>query len=106
MKITFRQSGGYAGLIRGCELDTDALPDEEVARLRSLVQQSGILQAQSNPTPNAFDLCNYELTIETNEGIHQISCDDLSLPEEAVPLVEYLQEQARPGFRSSQGKVQ
>ena len=38
MKITFRQSGGYAGLIMGSEIDTDSLAAEEAAKLQSLVE--------------------------------------------------------------------
>ena len=47
MKITFRKSGGYEGLIMGCEINTDSLPAEEAAKLQSQVEQSGILPAQS-----------------------------------------------------------
>ena len=96
MKITFRQSGGYAGLIMGSEINTDSLSAEEAAKLQSLVKQSGILQAQTKQTSNVADLLNYEITIETKEGIRQVSFDDLSLPESAVPLLEYLQERAKP----------
>ena len=96
MKITFRQSGGYAGLVMGSEIDTDSLAAEEAAKLKSLVEQSGILQAQSKQTPNSADLLYYEITIETKKGIHQVSFDDMSLPESAIPLLEYLQDRAKP----------
>ncbi|BAY09923.1 protealysin inhibitor emfourin [Calothrix sp. NIES-2098] len=96
MKVKFSQSGGYAGLIRGCELDTDSLPADEAAKLKSLVEQSGILHAQSKSTPQARDLLNYKITIETNEGAPTVSFDDLSLPENAQPLLKYLQGCAKP----------
>jgi hypothetical protein len=96
MKIKFRQSGGYAGLIVGCEVNTSSLSAEEAAKLSSLVEDSGILQATSKRTPNAADLLNYEFTIETREGMHHVSFDDLSLPESIMPLLEYLQSRAKP----------
>ena len=96
MKIQFRQSGGYAGLMMGCEINTDFLPPEEAARLESLVKQSSILQAKSVSMSQARDLLNYELTIETSEGVHKVSFDDMSLPRSIEPLLDYLQERVEP----------
>lgn len=96
MKVTFRQSGGYAGLIVGCELDTDSLPADEAATLQSLVEESGILQAKGGYAPQGRDLLQYEITIETSEGVHRVLLDDTTIPESAVPLIEYLQSRAAP----------
>lgn len=96
MQIKFRQSGGYAGLIRGCDINSDSLSVGEAAELQSLVEQSGILNLKSKQTAKAADLIGYEITLETRDGIHQVSVDDLSLPERAIPLLDYLQKRARP----------
>lgn len=96
MQVRFRQSGGFAGLRRGCDLDTDTLPAEEAANLRSLVEQSGVLQAQSGRTAKARDLFNYEITIETSDGTHLVTFDDGSKPEGIEPLLEYLQNLSEP----------
>ncbi|MCZ8121601.1 MAG: hypothetical protein O9295_27025 [Microcystis sp. LE18-22.4A] len=97
MKIQFQQSGGFAGLIRGCEIDTQLLSPDEAAQLQSLVKQSGILQLQSQRTENAADLFNYEIVIETEDGNrYSISSDDNSLPQSVKPLLEYLQSQCQP----------
>ena len=95
MKISFRPSGGYAGLIMVSEIDTDSLAAEAAAELKSLVEQSGVSQARRKQTPNSADLLNYEITIETKKGIHQVSFDDISLPESVIPLLEYLQDRAK-----------
>lgn len=95
MKINFRQSGGYGGLRMSCDLDTNLLAPEEAAQLESLVKTSGILQAQSALSENAADLINYEITIETTEGKHQVKFDDLTLPETVLPLLDYLQSHAK-----------
>ncbi len=96
MKITFRQSGGFAGLIQGCELDTDLLSVSEAAQLQSLVEESGILQAKSQFMPEARDLFNYEITVETREGTVRVLFDDMTIPESAEELLEYLQQFAQP----------
>ena len=96
MKITFRQSGGFAGLIQGCELDTDLLSVSEATQLQSLVEQSGILEAKSQFNPEARDLFNYEITIETREETVNLLFDDMTLPESAEELFEYLQERTKP----------
>ena len=96
MKITFRQPGGFAGLIRGCELDTDSLHPDEAAKLASLVKQSNILQAKGGRTPDVCDAIDYQIAVETSQGTHQLSCDDLSCPESAQPLLDYLQGRAQP----------
>ncbi len=96
MKINFHQSGGYAGLRMGCELDTNVLSIDEAAQLESLVKTSGILQTKSARSENTADLINYEITIEIKEGKHQVTFDDLTLPESIVPLLDYLQSHATP----------
>jgi hypothetical protein len=96
MKIKFRQSGGYAGLRMGLDLDINSLSTDESTQLESLVKTSGILQSKSGHAENAADLINYEITIENQEGTHQINFDDLTLPESAIPLLDYLQDRAKP----------
>jgi hypothetical protein len=96
MKIKFRQSGGYAGLRTGVDLDINSLTADESTQLESLVKTSEILKAKSGRTENAADLINYEITIENQDGTHQINFDDLTLPETAIPLLDYLQERAKP----------
>ncbi len=96
MKIKFRQSGGYAGLRMGCDLDTNSLSIAESTQLESLVKTSGILRVSSGRSKNAADLISYEITIETNEGTQQVQLDDSTLPESVFPLLDYLQNQAKP----------
>ncbi len=96
MKIKFRESGGFAGLIRGCDIDTKQLSAQQTAELESLVTHSGIFQRQGKATPNARDVFNYELVVETSQGTHRASFNDMNLPESAIPLLEYLQERAEP----------
>ncbi len=96
MKLRFRQSGGFAGLIRGYEIDTDSLSPEEAGSLLELVNKSGLLDTVKEPNPEARDLIGYEVTVETSEGVFQAAFDDLSMPKDAAALLEFLRGKAQP----------
>lgn len=99
MRVIFRQSGGFAGLIEGCELDTARLPSKEAARLRALVKRSRPHLARPVTTgrrSEARDLCCYEITIHADDAVHHRSFDEMSLPKGASALVAYLRKHARP----------
>lgn len=102
-KIRFRQSGGFAGFIRGCELVPETLDSRERAQLERLVERSGLAakgekSAASAPKPAsaARDQTNFEIEIETSSGTTRHELDDLDLPPEVAPLVTLLQKHARP----------
>lgn len=98
MKVIFRQSGGYAGLILSCELDTSSMEAREAQALQSLVERSGFprWETMGGRTPQAADLTNYEITVETDKSIYKIAFDDLTIPENILPLLEYLKACAKP----------
>jgi len=93
MKVSFRQSGGFAGLIRGCELDSAELPDKEAAELNQLLRQPPAEPRRS--TAAARDLTHYELSVETPRGTRTQSWDDLSAPD-AAALIEFLRRRSTP----------
>lgn len=96
MKVTFRQSGGYVGLRRGCELDTADMNSNEAGALRSLVERSGVLQTEGGHSSGARDAINYEIIVETDKGVHRTTFDDLSVPAQLDSLLEYLKDCAQP----------
>lgn len=96
MKVSFRQSGGFAGLTRGCELDSETLPAAEARRLEKLVAESHLESLGSTSTPAARDAVTYEITVEREGGTERVRFDDLSVPESAAPLLELLQACAKP----------
>jgi len=94
MKLTFRQSGGFAGLSLGCEIDDAVLPRGEAAQLRQLVEQSGLVDVA---TPaGARDVTTYQITIETPDGVRRATFHDLAVPEPMRPLLDYLLRRAGP----------
>ena len=68
MKLEFRQSGGFAGLIRAAELDTEKLARREAARIETLVRQ--LLEATPEPKgrTSGADIIHYELTVDDGQG--------------------------------------
>lgn len=94
MKLTFRQSGGFAGLSLGCEIDDADLPPAEAARLRRLVRRGRLEDAA--PPAEARDVTTYAITIETPAGVRHTTFHDLAVPERVQPLLDFLRRRAGP----------
>jgi hypothetical protein len=96
MKIRFRQTGGFAGLSRGCDLDTAALPRteaDEVARLVAAAKLDALTPARAR----GADRQQYELVVE-REGEPAIEArfDDGALTDELAALVNFLRKRSKP----------
>lgn len=94
MRITFTQSGGFAGLMKHCRVDTAALEREERAQVEALVVAAGWTESWQRFSEGR-DRFQYEITIERETTVHVV-CDDSCVPPEARPLVAYLKEHATP----------
>ena len=94
MKLTFRQSGGFTGLSRGCEIDDADLTRAEAARLRRLVERSRLADVAA--PAEARDVTTYEITVETPDGVRRATFHDLAVPEQVQPLLDFLQGRAGP----------
>ncbi|HZS01276.1 MAG TPA: protealysin inhibitor emfourin [Chloroflexota bacterium] len=95
MKIVFRESGGFAPVFRGCELDTDHLSPQEAGQVQSLVDTSGILAMHDRRVQEARDVRLYTFIVETDRGRHRVTFDQLSVPEGVRPLLDLLRAQSR-----------
>ena len=96
MKITFLQSGGFAGMLKGCTIDaTDLAPDER-QELETLIAASGLTESFDRFSEAGRDLRQYEIVIEQDATVRRIVCDDHSVPEATRPLVAFLSARARP----------
>ena len=94
MKITFRQSGGFAGMLRGAEMDAQALDPQQTAELKRLLDQK--TAAQSRGAGKARDLHQYELTVEDGGKKRTLQFDDSQVPEALRPLLKTLKQQSKP----------
>ncbi|MFM7206267.1 MAG: protealysin inhibitor emfourin [Planctomycetaceae bacterium] len=96
MWITFMLSGGFAGQVRGCRIDTQTLAAGDRAALEALVIASGLVASFERFAAAARDRPQYDLAIERAEAFVRVSCDDASLPEPARPLVADLVGRSTP----------
>ena len=96
MKICFRKSGGFAGLVKGCELDCGALEKPQAEELERLARESGISGVSRSHSDAGRDLQHYDITIEHDDQISRLSCDDACVPSAVRPLLTWLKQHARP----------
>jgi hypothetical protein len=96
MKVRFRQSGGFAGLVRGAELDTTALTGREAAELERLVAAAGLASTKRTAARGA-DRQQYEIVVE-REGAPKVESrfGDDALSDELAALVSFLRSRAKP----------
>ena len=78
MKISMRQTGGYAGLDSTKTVDTNQLNSEAGASLRSLVEKSNLFNrvAGAERSFAGADLVHYEITVSEGEREHTVAFDD------------------------------
>lgn len=91
--VRFRQSGGFAGLIRGCEAAGDQLGAADRRALERHLKAAG----KSSSTPSAArDLVVYELEVETGTGTVRLEFDEAGVPDDLTAFVDDLVSRARP----------
>lgn len=96
MKVRFRQSGGFAGLVRGCELSAADLTADEAQELARLVQAAGLDRVAPSPARGA-DRQGYEIAVEGgNVPAADVQFTDADLTDEISALVAFLRARARP----------
>jgi hypothetical protein len=96
MKIQFRQSGGFAGLRRGCELDSAELSDSDSLQLNQLVENAAIDKSVNHRCAAARDVELYDLRIIQGDRQVVLQLDEASLTPELTPLIEFLQSKSGP----------
>ena len=96
MKIRFRQTGGFAGLSRGCDLDAATLPRAEADELARLLATAR-LEAVKPARGRGADRQQYDLVVE-REGKPPVSVcfDDGALDAELAALVAFLRKRSKP----------
>ncbi len=94
-KIHFRQSGGFAGLVRGGEASAEK--DLSAAERRALERYAqGSRGASPAKASRARDLTMYEMELDTDEGPIRLEFDEANVPKDLAALVEKLAKRAKP----------
>ena len=90
-KLRFRVSGGFAGVVRGTEVEAAVLAASERTALARLLSGSPAERA-----PGARDLLTYEWDVDTDEGPRRVEMDEMNVPDDLADLVSKLARQSRP----------
>lgn len=96
LKIRYVQSGGLAGLIRGCTVDAASLAPAAATVLKGLVKAAPLAKLKTARTKGVADLLLHDFSIETDAGTLHLSFDDLTLPKALKPLVAFLARRSKP----------
>jgi hypothetical protein len=94
MKIQFRQTGGFAGLVKSAVLDTEQMPAEEAEVLEDLVSQSGAFELSAPATGAMPDREQYTLFIESGGRSCKLSLSAGNIPAQLTSLLDYVLKQA------------
>ena len=92
MKISYRRTGGFAGMVMSFDVATDSLPPDDAKELRDLVIAANFfeLPAMIESKPPGGDQFQYKLTVETAEQQHSVGVGDAAVPENLWPLINKL----------------
>jgi hypothetical protein len=90
--ITFTQSGGFAGVRKGCHVPLVDLPPRIQARLKEVRRLKNKDVGSSPPR----DRILYQLRFQGGRGSPVVRLDDLTLPEKVRPLIVFLSAHSRP----------
>ncbi len=95
MKVSFRKAGGYAPVFEGCEIEVDKLPPNEAQQLEELVLNSKILQQTGKRQDGARHVHLFTFDVEHQGQKNKVTFDQVSVPDEVKPLLEYLLERSK-----------
>ena len=89
MKIFYRRTGGFAGMVMSFDIDTEFLSFDEAQELEELVSTADFFslpEAILSEGPGA-DQFQYKLTVEYQERQHSVDVGDAAVPESLWPLL-------------------
>jgi hypothetical protein len=109
LRIKFEFQGGYGGLFAAqplaCDFEIDQLPHEERTKLVELIENAGIMEAESGQrrrsAGRARDVYDYRLRIQDQGPEKSLAFNDATAPSEVRPLLQFLQQLALERRRSA-----
>ncbi len=93
MKISFETSGGLAGIHESIVLETTSMSEDDIKQVGDLVKNSNFFDFPSQSTPpraGSADYINYKITVKTDEKEHTVRTNDVSMPSQLQPLIDFL----------------
>lgn len=90
MKLSFSQTGGFAGLTKSLDLDTVALSESDRAIVDGLLRPLDLFQITIPNQDFGPDMFHYFLRIEEGSQKRELSFHDGNVPDGLQPLLRYL----------------
>lgn len=94
MRVFFSRTGGFVPLPLRCKLDSEQMEPGEAQKLQRLVDDSGVLSLTSAEV-KGNDMHYYTVEVEREGRSHRVRFDQISLPPQLKPLIDYLMAQAK-----------
>jgi hypothetical protein len=89
-KISYRKTGGFAGISKGVDITVSSLSADEQKQLQTLFEEAKLPKHEEKRTPGAADVFYYSIEATTAKGTYEVLYDDVSLPGSVRPLVQFL----------------
>jgi hypothetical protein len=96
-KIYFERSGGFAGIPSSTMVDIHSLPPDEAHKIQDMIDNAKgfFYQPSKLLPPHGADYFKYKVRVETEEKQNTIETNDITMPSELRPLINYLMEKAK-----------
>lgn len=95
--MTVDRSGGFTGIKQTKSVSTDAMPDQDAEKLKSLVEAAGFFQLPSaiRSTEPGADSFQYKITVEGEHGTHTVQVGEAEVPPALRPVLDLVKNSGR-----------
>jgi hypothetical protein len=97
-KIYFERSGGFAGISISTMVDIYSLPPDEAHKIQRMIDNAKEFLYQPSKLPlspvQGADYFKYKVSVETEQKRYTIETNDITMPSELRPLINYLEKKA------------
>ena len=89
MNISYRRTGGFAGMVISYDFATNTLTKEDAEEIQNMIVTADFfaLPAEIPSDPMGADQFQYQLTVKTEEQQHSIQVGDAAVPDNLWPLI-------------------
>jgi len=105
MKIHFERSGGFAGISTSFTVDSNSISFEEQNTVKNMVNTARFfeLPSETQLPKRGADYFKFKITVEMEENkkSHTINTNDITMPSELRPLVNYLEKKIKEKKRKN-----
>jgi hypothetical protein len=96
VNIHYERTGGIRGETISLTIDVDSLSLSEQQQIKKILDNSDFfnLNSNTNSPPGAADFFTYTITIANNNTKHTVSVNDITMPNNLIPLIEFIEKKS------------